>query len=124
MEAELGKDKLFPARLQRVTPPPAFEQIHAAHLEAWNGSILDPKLDEFVRDICERLGKPSRLPADTKSELASLPRLKPLGAPRVRQTGRPAPPLKTGTGPPRHWLIGGTALALVAVWERLSLPIR
>ncbi len=68
-----------------------------------------------MRDICERLGKPSRLPADTKSELASLPRLKPLGAPRVRQTGRPAPPLKTGTGPPRHWLIGGTALALVAV---------
>lgn len=55
MEAELGRDKLFPARQQRLAPLPAFEAIHAAHMEAWDGPILDPRPDEFVRDICARL---------------------------------------------------------------------
>jgi hypothetical protein len=79
MEAELGRDKLLPVRLQRVAPPPKFESLHAVHLERWDGSILDPQLDEFVRDLCRRLGSSTvALPPDTRAELAQLPKLKPL----------------------------------------------
>lgn len=78
-EAARGEDKLFPARLQRVSPPPRFEMLHAAHLEHWNGSILDPTVDEFVRDICRRLGKPVELAPDTRAELSRLPPIEPLG---------------------------------------------
>ena len=78
MEAELGRDKLLPVRLQRVAPPPQFEAMHAVHLEKWDGSILDPQLDEFVRDLCRRLNKMAVLPPDTRAELAQLPKLKTL----------------------------------------------
>lgn len=78
MEAELGRDKLLPVRVQRVAPPAKFEALHAVHLERWDGSILDPQLDEFVRDLCRRLGRNAVLPPDTRAELAQLPRLKPL----------------------------------------------
>jgi serine protease len=62
-----------------VAPPPKFESLHAAHLERWDGSILDPQLDEFVRDLCRRLGSSTvALPPDTRAELAQLPKLKPL----------------------------------------------
>ncbi|MEL6569003.1 MAG: S8 family serine peptidase [Pseudomonadota bacterium] len=77
-EAARGEEKLFPARLQRISPPPRFEMLHAAHLEHWDGSILDPTVDEFVRDICRKLGKPVELAPDTRAELASLPPLDPL----------------------------------------------
>jgi subtilisin family serine protease len=78
MEAELGRDKLLPVRLQRVAPPAKFEALHATHLEKWDGSILDPQLDEFIRDLCKKLGKAAELPPDTRGELAQLPKLKPL----------------------------------------------
>jgi hypothetical protein len=39
MEAELGKDKLVPARLQKVVPPDAFEAIQAADLIGWDGAV-------------------------------------------------------------------------------------
>src|SRR5690348_344527 len=82
-EAETGRAKLLPLRLQRIAPPDAFEAIHSVHMENWNGSILDPVLDEFVRDICDRLGKSSRIAADSKTELSRLPPIKPLKAPRT-----------------------------------------
>jgi len=82
MEAELGKNKLFPARLQEVAPPPAFEAIHAAHLERWNGDINDPALMDFIRRICTRLGKPDDLAGYIREQLAGLPPVPPLGPPR------------------------------------------
>lgn len=116
MEAELGRDKLFPARLQRVAPPPAFEAIHAAHLETWDGSILDPQLDEFVRDICAKLGKPARLPADTKKELSRLPKLKPLPQPKAKPAPvapRRAAPARAGGAP--KWVGPLVAVAILAL---------
>jgi formylglycine-generating enzyme required for sulfatase activity len=75
MEAELGKDKLLPVRLQNIAPPDAFEAIHAADLVGWDGTISHPRLQAFVRRLCERLGKPGTAPADTLEELAQLPPL-------------------------------------------------
>lgn len=91
-EAAAGQGRLFPIRLQRVAPPADFEAIHAIHLEAWNGSILDPVLDEFISDICERLNKPSRLPPDMKIELSRLPRIRALPPAKSRPKPKPAPP--------------------------------
>ncbi len=111
-EAGLGSDKLLPVRLQVVRPPPQFEPIHAARLEGWDGSILDPAIDDFVREVLSRLGrKPVALPADTRRELAALPKLPPLPTP-----GR------TDEAPPRtpwRWLVGGAVAVLAAflvVW--------
>jgi formylglycine-generating enzyme required for sulfatase activity len=73
MEAEFGKDKLVPARLQKVTPPDAFEAIQAADLIGWDGAIGSPRAGAFVRRICERLGRRSVAPVDMIEELASLP---------------------------------------------------
>lgn len=42
MEAEFGRDKLLPVRLQNVAPPDAFEAIHAADLIGWDGTIGPP----------------------------------------------------------------------------------
>jgi TonB family protein len=109
-EAEVGRAKLLPLRLQRIPPPDAFEAIHSVHLESWNGSILDPVLDGFVRDICERLGKSSRIAADSKTELSRLPPIKPLRAARpAAASSRPAPgkAAKSGGG-------AGPAIAVVA----------
>lgn len=112
-EAARGEEKLFPARLQRVSPPPRFEMLHAAHLEHWNGSILDPTVDEFVRDICRKLGKPVELAPDTRAELASLPPLTPLGP-----VGAGAEQTKADEPPPakkkRGGLVAALALLLVA----------
>ncbi|MBI1339072.1 S8 family serine peptidase [bacterium] len=118
MEAEMGKDKLLPARLQRVTPPAQFEAIHAAHLETWNGSILDPVFDEFLMDILRRLGRSADLPADTRAELASLPALTPLGPPKGSGAGsgagtRRSPGARSG-GKRGVALLAAGALALVA----------
>ncbi|MFN7178436.1 S8 family serine peptidase [Hyphomonas sp.] len=77
-EATLAEDKLLPVRLQKVSPPTGFEHLHAHHLESWTGSILDPQLDEFVKAVCARAGHVEEISADTKSELAKLPRLKTL----------------------------------------------
>jgi hypothetical protein len=112
MEAELGKDKLLPVRFQKVTPPSQFEALHAAHLESWDGSILDPALDEFVRDLCKRLGISPMLPPDTRGELAQLPRLKPLGPPRAAAAGstpRSRVPLYAGLGLVLALFAGGVA---------------
>jgi len=78
MEAELGKDKLVPARLQKVRPPQAFEAIQAADLIGWDGAIGHPRVVAFVRKICERLGKPPHAPTDMIEELTDLRALTPL----------------------------------------------
>jgi hypothetical protein len=95
MEAELGKDKLFPARLQAVAPPTAFEAIHAAHLESWDGDINSPALMDYLRRICVRLGKPDDLPGFVREQLAALPRVAPLPPPRSQ-----APRTQVNTPPP------------------------
>ncbi len=85
MEAELGKDKLVPARLQKAVPPEAFEAIQAADLIGWDGTVQHPRVLAYVAKICERLGKPSRAPIDMMEELSELKQLIPLPeiAPRV-----------------------------------------
>ncbi len=78
MEAELGKDKLVPARLQKVVPPETFEAIQAADLTGWDGAVDHIRALAFVRKICDRLGKPGAAPIDMMEELADLRRLVPL----------------------------------------------
>jgi hypothetical protein len=76
MEAELGKDKLLPGRLQKVSTPVAFEGIHAADLTGWDGAVGSPRLQEFVRLVCKRLHRPAVAPTDLIEELAGLPPVK------------------------------------------------
>jgi formylglycine-generating enzyme required for sulfatase activity len=78
MEAGLGKDKLVPARLQKVPPPDAFEAIQAADLTGWDGAVGSPRLQAFVRRLCERLGRKGEAPTDLIEELANLPLVQPL----------------------------------------------
>ncbi len=78
MEAELGKDKLVPARLQKVVPPDAFEAIQAADLIGWDGAVGSPRLQEFVRLICKRLGRSASAPTDMIEDLGQLPAVVPL----------------------------------------------
>jgi hypothetical protein len=111
MEAEMGREKLLPVRLQRVAPPGAFEAMHAAHLERWDGSLLDPAFDEFLNDVLRRLGLTSSLPADTRAELASLPRLVPLPAPK----GQAGAPTQTGTRGLRVWMLAAGVLGALAL---------
>lgn len=103
MEAEFGKDKLVPARLQKVAPPDAFEAIQAADLIGWDGAVGSPRVQAFVRRICERLDRASVAPTDMIEELASLPCVTPL--PEIA----PAPPSTPA--------VAGTALDY-AFWER------
>ncbi|MFZ1102940.1 MAG: TIR domain-containing protein [Hyphomicrobiaceae bacterium] len=92
MEAELGKDKLIPGRLQKVPPPDAFEAIQAADLIGWDGAVGSPRLQEFVRLVCKRLDRPAAAPTDLIEELAELPPVKPLPdvAPAVSPRTAPA----------------------------------
>jgi hypothetical protein len=92
MEAQLGKDKLIPARLQYCDLPREFEAIQAANLIGWNGAADNPRLLSFVRQICERLGKSAELPADSIEQLLSLPPVPPLperapAAPKAEHVG-------------------------------------
>jgi formylglycine-generating enzyme required for sulfatase activity len=91
MEAELGKDKLVPARLQKVVPPEAFEAIQAADLIGWDGAVDHARALAFVRKICERLGKPGNAPIDMMEELADLRPLTPLPEVGVAATVSAAP---------------------------------
>jgi hypothetical protein len=78
MEAELGKDKLVPARLQNVAPPDGFDGIQAADLIGWDGTVNHPRMLAYVRRICARLGRTASAPADTIEELAGLSAVQPL----------------------------------------------
>jgi len=115
MEAEMGRDKLLPAKLQQVVPPDAFESIQAADLTGWNGSVSHPRAMAFVRLICQRLGKTATAPADLLEELSDLKELSPLPVVPVRPamvdtemppkpstlaTAHEAKPHETGGAPP------------------------
>lgn len=79
MEAQLGKDKLIPARLQKVTPPDDFEAIQAADLVGWDGTITNPRLQAFVRLISNRLNHGAFAPpGDMIEELQGMPPITPL----------------------------------------------
>ncbi len=108
MEAELGKDKLVPARLQNVTPPEAFEAIQSADLIDWNGAGDHPRALAFVRNVRERLGKRSAALVDMLEELQGLRLLAPL------------PKILTSLTPPAHVKQSNAALDdLRRTWERL-----
>jgi formylglycine-generating enzyme required for sulfatase activity len=92
MEAELGKDKLVPARLQKVVPPDAFEAIQAADLIGWDGAVGSPRLLEFIRLICKRLGRLAIAPTDMIEDLGQLPPVAPL--PEVANV---VPPVSSST---------------------------
>ena len=96
MEAEFGKDKLVPARLQKVVPPSAFEAIQVADLIGWDGAVGSPRMLTFVRKICERLGRPGLAPADMLEDLADLKPLPPL--PEV-MVPLPPPIVRVGLSP-------------------------
>ncbi len=114
MEARQGREKLLPVRIQRVSPPDEFESIHSIHLEDWNGSILDPVLDDFVRDVCERLGKNSRLAPDSKKELSRLPAIKPLRPAGARRKAAPAGARGDSGKANQAWLYVALPTAVVA----------
>jgi formylglycine-generating enzyme required for sulfatase activity len=78
MEATFGKDKLLPLRLQSVAPPDVFEAIQSADLIGWDGAVGSPRLQEFVRLLCKKLGRPAVAPTDLIEELSELPPVKPL----------------------------------------------
>jgi hypothetical protein len=122
MEAELGRDKLLPARLQHVAPPPQFESIQAAHLERWDGSILDPQLDAFIRDLCKRLKISPMLPPDTRAELAQLPKLKPLPrGPGRKPHAQPQPDRRNAAGAAALVVASLLALGAGGAWLFSSL---
>jgi hypothetical protein len=77
-EARLGGAKLLPARFQKVVPPKEFAETHAADLIGWDGSASDPRLMEFVRRVCERLGRQAQIPVHTQRQLALMPVVAPL----------------------------------------------
>jgi formylglycine-generating enzyme required for sulfatase activity len=104
MEAELGKDKLVPARLQNVSPPDGFEAIQSADLIGWDGDAANPHVLAFVRRICKQLGREAIAPTDMIEELAQL---RPVPAlPEVTPVAVPAAP---PAPPPTHDF---------AFWER------
>lgn len=80
LEAELGKDRLVPARLQNVVPPKDFSDLQAADLVGWDGSVDDPRLTAFIRKICERLKKSPYAPVDTIEALRDMKTISPLPA--------------------------------------------
>lgn len=94
MESELGRDRLVPIRLQRVTPPAEFESIQSADLTEWDGSVLYPRLTAFIANICSRLDKPPTVPSDTLEELSTLPPLPRL--PDLLSTSLPPPSTSGG----------------------------
>lgn len=108
LESELGKDKLVPARLQRVAPPGAFEPIHAADLIGWDGWVYHPLALDFVRNICRKLGKSDEAPGDMLDDLKHLPRVPPL------------PEEEADPGP----VVPGEAGSKLNVWEDLRLTWR
>ena len=73
MEAEFAKEKLLPARLQKVVPPGTFEAIQAADLIGWDGAVGSPRLQDFIRLVCKRLELPATAPTDLIEELAEPP---------------------------------------------------
>jgi Sulfatase-modifying factor enzyme 1/TIR domain len=118
MEAELGKDKLVPARLQKVVPPDAFEAIQAADLIGWDGAVGSPPVLAFVRRICKRLGRAAIAPTDMIEELAHLPVVPPL--PEVVPIAVGPASLATGPGHDyafweRQWDRYGTSDNLIAL---------
>ncbi len=118
MEAELGKDKLVPARLQEVAPPDAFEAIQAADLIGWDGAVGSPRVQAYVRRICERLGRAWSAPTDMIEELANLPSVPPL--PEIGPAGAapsvpPANPAHDYAFWERQWDKHGAGIDLVAL---------
>jgi hypothetical protein len=102
LEAEVGKDKLVPARLQKVAPPDAFEAIQAADLIGWDGTVGSPRVQAFVRRICESLGRASRAPTDMLEDLANLPPVRPLP-----ESVPPAPVASTAAGRAHGFMFAG-----------------
>jgi formylglycine-generating enzyme required for sulfatase activity len=105
MEAEFGKDKPLPARLQKVAPPDVFEAIQSADLIGWDGAVGSPRLQEFVRLVCKRLDRPAVATTDMIEELAELPPVNPL--PEVG-SGAPMASAPAVVGPAHDY----------AFWER------
>ena len=61
-----------------MVPPDEFKETHAADLVGWDGSAADLRLQEFVRRVCERLGRSAQIPVHTQRQLALLPAVPPL----------------------------------------------
>jgi formylglycine-generating enzyme required for sulfatase activity len=109
-EAQAGVDggKFFPARLQRVTPPDAFEKWQAQDLVGWQGAPDDPRVQAFAVSVLNRLGRPMKLNADLLRGLRALPLLPPLEEVRPAARAAPAPVSLTSTASPAWVQIEGS----------------
>ena len=59
-EASEGRrlNRLIPVLIEQVRPPAGFREIQAADLVGWDGSRTFPAVQELIRDLTDRLGKP------------------------------------------------------------------
>jgi TPR repeat protein len=81
MEAELTKDKLVPARLQKVAPPASFEGIQAEDLVQWDGRIDDHRVERFVAKLAERSNVALKKRGSLFEQLRQLPAVPALADP-------------------------------------------
>ncbi len=62
------KDILAPVKIEEVTIPLEFRQIHAANLIGWQGEKAYPELNKLIVDVEKILGIPRRDKSETKQE--------------------------------------------------------
>ena len=116
MEAEFAKEKLLPARLQKVVPPGTFEAIQAADLIGWDGAVGSPRLQDFIRLVCKRLELPATVPTNLIEELAELPPIKPLPATALAMSSPPSTgPARDDAFGERQWTDHGAGSNLVVL---------
>lgn len=77
-EAEIGKSKLLPIKIQSVAPPQAFAAIQACDLTGWDGNSRHSAMLGFIRTLHGRLNRQGLSSADMMDELQHLPTIEPL----------------------------------------------
>lgn len=125
-EASEGRrlNKLVPIFIEQVRPPAGFREIQAANLVGWDGSRSSPAVQELIRDLADRLGKPlTGVEAAVESlQIGKESRDATATAEEKREGFIPEASGDVGNRRPRHgeylrrfapWLIAG-ALALAA----------
>lgn len=79
-ECQLGNQKLVPAKLQNVSPPPSFAHVHAEDLVGWTGNVNDTRLTELIKAVARQAEKSGSIARDTTDELSLLPAVAALPA--------------------------------------------
>jgi hypothetical protein len=100
---------LVPAFLENVKIPLEFRRIQAANLTSWNGSVGDPKFDQFLQSVA-MLMQPTTI-GPTPVAVASLPAVEPSFDSFERTPVLQAPPAMPHRPRIAVWTI---ALAIIA----------